>query len=205
MTKTTSPYQDLLTVLESLRQRTAGFHKVALHVHSTDSHDWNRTGDRTLNDRGTFLAQGGENGFMDAIKRHFDSSRAGNEVVSHMHLANFIDRVHAENDLCIAAHVNSQQGVRHHFRQTDEEIIRLLTIAPDTQAEQERDLSDTLKEYPLEVGCDALEIAKATDKRHYRRTSTVRGRQVALPVIMQLRQQRYGMDVPANAVAGDTQ
>lgn len=261
MTTTVSPYQDLLAALENLRARTSRFYRAALHVHSPDSYDWNRTGDRTLNDRGTLLAQGGENGFIEALKEHLDlavitdhmrcsyasrvsnasrnhssflvlpgmevsfqpeaaisctrlhllvilpegstperfsrlfatltnipddASRTGNEVVRNMRLADFIARVHAEDGLCIAAHVNSQQGVRHHFRQTGEEIIRLLTIDPNTQAEQERDLSNELKEYLLEANFDALEVAKAAEKRHYRWESTVRNRQVVIPVTMQL-------------------
>lgn len=256
-----SPYHDLLTTLDSLRKRTARFRRVALHLHSPDSHDWNRTGDKALNDRERLRAVGGETEFINALKHHFDlvvvtdhmkcsyasrvsnatrcepdflvlpgmevnihaeaaiscsrlhvlavlpegataegfsrlfaglngipddASRTGNEEVSGLRLAEWISRVHAENGLCVAAHVNSQQGIRHHFRQTGADIIRLLTIDPNTRNEQEKDLSDELKEYLLGVRFDAIEIAKAADKRHYRWTSTVKGHEVAIPVTMQL-------------------
>ena len=258
---TVSPYHDLLTTLDALRKRTARFRRVALHLHSPDSHDWNRTGDKALNDRDRLLAVGGETEFINALKQRFDlvvvtdhmkcgyasrvssasrceseflvlpgmevnvkpeaaitcsrlhvlailpegasaegfsrlfaglngipddASRTGNEEVSGLRLAEWISRVHAENGLCIAAHVNSQQGIRHHFRQTGADVIRLLTIDPSTCDEQEKDLSDELKEYLLRVGFDALEIAKAADKRHYRWTSAVRGHDVSIPVTMQL-------------------
>lgn len=261
MTQPSSPYHDLLTALDDLRKRTARFRRVALHLHSPDSHDWNRTGDKTLNNRQRLQATGGETEFINALRQNFDLAvitdhmrctyatrvstasrsesdflvlpgmevnvrpeaaitcsrlhvlailpegastegfsrlfagldgipddaiRTGNEEVSGLRLAEWISCVHAENGLCIAAHVNSPQGIRNHFRQTGEDIIRLLAIDSETRDEQEKDLSDELKEYLLEVGFDAIEIAKASDKRHYRWKSTVRGRVVAIPVTMQL-------------------
>jgi len=259
MTCQVSPYKDLFATLDELRKRTARFHRVAIHTHSPESHDWNRTGDKTLNDREKFLAPGGEAEFINALKKYFDlvvvtdhmkcsyasrvcntsrgqkdflvlpgmevtfqpeaaisclrlhmlvilperstaesfsrlfarlktipddAHRTGHEVITGLRLKEFINRVHDEGGLCVAAHVNSQQGVRHHFRQTAADIINLLTIDPATQAEQEQKLSDELKEYLLNVGLDALEITKAADKRHYRWTSTEKGYKVAIPVTM---------------------
>lgn len=66
-----SPYHDLLTALDSLRKRTARFRRVA-HLHSPDSHDWNRAGDKTLNDRDRLRAEGGETEFINALKQHFE-------------------------------------------------------------------------------------------------------------------------------------
>lgn len=254
-----SPYQDLFATLDDLRKRTARFRRVALHLHSPDSHDWNRTGDKTLNDRGKLLAPSSEADFINALKKHFDlvvitdhmkcsyasrvsnasrgekdflvlpgmevnfqpeaaiscsilhilvilpegsnvesfsrlfaglkaipddANRTGREVITGLRLDEFIKRIHDERGVCIAAHVNSQQGVRYHFRQTAAGLIKLLTIDPATQAEQEQKLSDELKDYLLNVGLDALEIAKAADKRHYRWTSTEKGHKVAIPVTM---------------------
>lgn len=259
MTTQLSPYQDLFTTLDELRQRTARFRRVALHVHSPDSHDWNRTGDKTLNDRQKYFVSGGESDFINLLKKHFDlvvitdhmkcsfasrasnssrseedflvlpgmevnfqpeaaiscsrlhilailpegstvesfsrlfaelndipndAQRSGNEVIKGMRLQDFIRRIHGENGICIAAHVNSQQGVRHHFRQTAADLIKLLTIDQNTQAEQEQILSAELKDYLLNVGFDALEIAKAADKRHYRWISSNNRCKVSIPVIM---------------------
>ena len=260
MTNQGSPYQALFTALEGLRGRTARFRRVALHLHSPESHDWNQTGDETLNSRDKFLGVGGEAEFIKALSEQLDlvvvtdhmkcsyatklsiasqkekgflilpgmevnfqpeaalscfrlhilvifpegssverisrlfaglggipddGSRTGNEIVTGLHLADFIKRVHTEKGICIAAHVNSQQGVRKHFRQTAADIIKLWTLDPATQAEQEQDIPEGLKDYLLSVGFDALEIAKPTDKKHYKWISTTQGHEVAIPVTMQ--------------------
>lgn len=249
-------YQDLFSTLDKLRERTARFRRVALHLHSPDSHDWNRTGNKTLNDRNSFLTPEGEAVFCRELKKHFDlvvvtdhmkctyaaklsavsrrekdflvlpgmevnlrpeaaiscsrlhilailpegstvesfsrlfaalpdipndACRTGNEEVHGLQLSEFIERIHRENGICIAAHVNSAQGIRHHFRQTGADIIKLLAIDPNTHAEQERDLSDELKNYLFSLGLDALEIARPADKRHYRWKESEK---VGIPVTM---------------------
>ena len=254
-----SPYEDLLEALDELRKRTARFHRVALHLHSPESHDWNRTGDKTLNDRKKFLASDGEIEFIKALKDNLDlivvtdhmkcsyasrvsiasqsekdflilpgmevnfqpeaaiscsrlhilailpegstlerfsrlfagikdipddAHRTGNEIVTGLRLDEFIKRIHNEGGICVAAHVNSQQGVRHHFRQTAADLIKLLTVDLATHAEQEQNLSDELKSFLFYVGLDALEITKAADKRHYRWVSTKNGNAIAIPVTM---------------------
>jgi len=232
---------------------------VALHVHSCDSRDWNRTGDPTLNARDKFSTVNGEAEFIKALREHLDlvvitdhmkcsyacrvseasrcgrdflvlpgmevnvrpevalscsrlhilvvlpegsttesfsrlfaglqdipddARRSGNEEVEGLRLAEFIKRVHSENGICIAAHVDSQQGVRSLFRQTGCELINLLLIDADTCIEQERELSDELKGYLFSVGFNALEIARAADKRHYRWSSAENGRKVTIPLTM---------------------
>jgi len=261
MTPQVPRYQDLFATFDELRKRTARFRQVAFHVHSPESHDWNQTGDKTVNSRERFLAPGGEAEFINALKKHFDlavitdhmkcsyaskvsnasrgekdflvlpgmevnfqpeaaiscsrlhiivilpegstvesfsrlfaglkaipddAHRTGNEIIKGLRLEEFIKRIHDEGGVCVAAHVNSQQGVRHHFRQTATGLIKLLIIDPTTQAEQEQHLTDELKDYLLKVGLDALEITKATDKRHYRWTSIEKGYKTAIPVTMRL-------------------
>jgi len=78
-----------------------------------------------------------------------DTLRSGNEEVTGVTLSDFVNRVHAEGAICIAAHVDSQQGIRHHFRQTGREVIRLLTFDEQSQETQEQNLSNELKEYLL--------------------------------------------------------
>jgi len=259
MTTQSSPYHDLFSTLDHLRQRTARFRRVAVHVHSTDSHDWNRTGDKALNERGKFTNASGAVNFVEAIKDHLDlvvitdhmkcsfaceianvsrkekeflilpgmeinikpeaaiscsrlhilailpegsnierfsrlfagcteipddAQRRGIEIVSGCTLQSFIKRIHDEGGICVAAHVNSTQGIRHHFRQTASDIIKILFTDPETKTEQEQNITDELKEYLLEAGFDALEVAKASDKRHYRWLSTVKGHVVSLPITM---------------------
>jgi ABC-type cobalamin/Fe3+-siderophores transport system ATPase subunit len=256
MTPQSFPYQNLFATLEKLRKRTARFRRVAFHLHSPESHDWNRVGDKALNNREKFLATGGEAEFIDVLNKHLDlvvitdhmkctyacrvsngcrdekefsvlpgmevnllpeaaiscsrlhvlvilpegstvesfsrlfaglqnipddARRTGNEEVRGLRVVEFIERVHKENGICVAAHVNSQQGVRHHFRQTGANLIKLLAIDPNVQAEQEKDLTDELKRYLFSLGLDALEITKAADKNHYRWTDLER---VSIPLTM---------------------
>ncbi|MBI2060373.1 MAG: AAA family ATPase [Nitrospirae bacterium] len=232
---------------------------MALHLHSPDSYDWNRTGDKTLNDRERLIADDGDSEFIGALKKHLDlvvitdhmrctyasrvsqlsrgeknflvlpgmevnfqpeaaiscfrvhllivlpegatvekfsrifagvkdipddEKREGQEEVQNLRLSDFIKHVHDEGGLCVAAHVNSQQGIRHLFRQTGAEIIKQFTSDPAAQEEQEKDLSTELKKYLFSVEFDALEIAKAADKRHYRWSMPEKGYEVAIPVTM---------------------
>lgn len=61
-----------LSKLEKLRQRTSRFRRVALHVHSPDSWDWNCRGDKAANEKSQFLKDGGEQEFLRHLRTHFD-------------------------------------------------------------------------------------------------------------------------------------
>jgi ABC-type cobalamin/Fe3+-siderophores transport system ATPase subunit len=250
----------LFTTLDGLRRRTARFRRVALHIHSPESHDWaQQAGDKLLNDRTKLSGAAGEKVFAEHLKNHFhlvaitdhmkcslasrmsqatqqdgtflvlpamevniqpeaaiscsrlhvltilpegssperfsrffsglmdipdDAHRDGQETVKGVRLEDFITRVHKEGGICIAAHVNSQKGVRHHFRQTSRDILSLLTSDSAGASENEQQISDILKEYLFSVGFDAVEVAKAADQRHYRWFSTRNDREVSIPIIM---------------------
>ena len=254
-------YDDLLKTLDDLRKRTSRFRRVALHLHSPDSHDWNKTGDKTLNDRTRLLAPGGEAEFISALKPHFDlvvitdhmkcsyasrvskatlvgdafrvlpgmevnfrpeaamtamrlhllailpdgstpeqfsrlfagvkgipddAERNGQEEVTRVELAEWIKAVHEAEGICIAAHVDNPQGARYHFRQTGREILNLFAADGEKKEQQEQDISNTVKDFLFSVGFDAVEIAKASDDRHYRWFSKLANRDVSMPVTMKL-------------------
>ncbi len=254
-----SLYDSLLQKLDELRKRTSRFRRVALHVHSPDSHDWPRNGDKTLNDRTKFLGAGGETAFVAVLRQHFDlvaitdhmkcsyasrvskatlgddgfrvlpgmevnirpeaalsivrlhllvimpegatpeqfsrlfatlknipddDDRKGQEEVTGIAVADWIKRVHAEGGICIAAHVDSSQGIRRHFRQTARDLMK--TVAADGDAQQEADISAELKEFLFRAGFDAIEVAKPAEQRHYRWYSEIEGREVGIPVTMKL-------------------
>jgi DNA repair ATPase RecN/ABC-type dipeptide/oligopeptide/nickel transport system ATPase subunit len=66
-------YDQLLQTLDRLRERTARFRRVALHVHSPDSHDWpKKTADKTLNCKADFLQVDGPSRFSNELRKHFD-------------------------------------------------------------------------------------------------------------------------------------
>jgi len=59
--------------LNSLRERTARFRRVVLHVHSPDSHDWGRDApDKAKNDRNRFARETGLDTFLEELRPHFD-------------------------------------------------------------------------------------------------------------------------------------
>ncbi len=254
-------YDDLLEALDELRKRTSRFRRVALHLHSPDSHDWNKTGDSTLNDRTKLLAPGGEADFIAALQPHFDlvaitdhmkcsyasrvskatlagdgfrvlpgmevnfrpeaamttmrlhllavlpdgstpeqfsrlfagvkgfpvdADRHGQEEVTGVALATWIKAVHEADGICVAAHVDNPQGARYHFRQTGRDILRLFAADGDKKEHQEQDISNAAKDFLFGVGFDAVEVAKASDDRHYRWFSKSANRDISIPVTMKL-------------------
>lgn len=66
-------FADLLKQLDELRKRTARFRRVALHLHSVDSHDWS-TGksDASRNAKSRFQGPQGLTAFADELKPHLD-------------------------------------------------------------------------------------------------------------------------------------
>ncbi len=66
-------FSEFLNTLNSLRQRTARFRRVVLHLHSPDSHDWGRTAtDTARNDPSRFKGESGIDAFIDELRPHLD-------------------------------------------------------------------------------------------------------------------------------------
>ncbi len=66
-------FTEFVANLEPLRQRTARFRRVALHLHSIDSHDWARGScNHVTNDRKRFAGEAGLDVFLGELRREFD-------------------------------------------------------------------------------------------------------------------------------------
>lgn len=66
-------YDSLLANFDLLRKRTARFRRVALHIHSPDSHDWARGApDAARNQRSRFDGDSGLIEFCSELKPHLD-------------------------------------------------------------------------------------------------------------------------------------
>ena len=66
-------YASLLADFDFLRKRTARFRRVALHIHSPDSHDWARGApDPARNQRSRFNGDSGLTEFYSELKPHLD-------------------------------------------------------------------------------------------------------------------------------------
>jgi DNA repair ATPase RecN len=104
---------------------------------------------------------------LEGIPRD-DASRNGSEEIKGLDLRAWVDRVHGENGLCIAAHVENRQGIRYCFRQTARETLRLFYEGDDGSIERENDVPETFKDYLFASGLDAIEIHRSSDVTHYR-------------------------------------
>jgi len=256
-------FSDLLRELDSLRRRTARFRRVALHVHSPDSHDW---GDRphackTRNAKSRFYAGDGIDQFADELKPHIDlvgitdhmrcdyanklcstlgcsedfgilpgmevnlrleaplafarihvlaifpenstneafarlfhgqghiphdGARTGQEEVTGVTLKEWVTRVHNEQGVCIAAHVENTAGLRKLFRQTARNVIRLFDPTNVDKAEHDADIPDEFRQYLVASGIDAIEVRFAKDVRHYRWVSDSDGKTYSIATLLSL-------------------
>lgn len=254
-------FATLMQQLDALRKRTARFRRIALHLHSTDSHDWGAgKSDAAKNARTRFEGPQGLIAFVDELKPHLDlvavtdhmrfgfgsqlsrqvgkggsfvilpgievnfrgeaalgvvrihllvvfpegtspevcgrlfanqshipadSERNGQEDVTNMPLKDFVDRVHQNQGICIAAHVDNAQGVRASFRQTAKDTLKL--FAMDGEQVSQKDppaISNALRDYLLGANLDGVEIHNASAAPHYRWESNIDGRLRTLPTVL---------------------
>jgi ABC-type cobalamin/Fe3+-siderophores transport system ATPase subunit len=96
-----------------------------------------------------------------------DSKRTGNEEVKGISLIDWVSRVRKEGGICIAAHVDNQQGIRCRFRQTARNTLRLFKEESAENLERDNEVGSNLKDYLFNSGIDGVEIARACDTTHY--------------------------------------
>ena len=113
-----------------------------------------------------------------------DEQRTGNEEISNIPLFSFVERVHNNGGICLAAHVDSDTGVRCRFRQTAHETLRLFSDATSEQQEQENDVGDQLKEYLFNSKLDGIEIHTSSLSPHYNWTSIKDGKKKWIPTVL---------------------
>lgn len=115
-----------------------------------------------------------------------DADRNGkDDEVCGIHLKDWVAKVHQLGGICIAAHVDSKQGIRCRFRQVAKDTLRLLSEDSDESAmEKEGDIGDQLKEYLLGSGVDAIEVHKSGDATHYKWTSPDGSRTRIIPAFL---------------------
>jgi energy-coupling factor transporter ATP-binding protein EcfA2/DNA-directed RNA polymerase subunit F len=250
-------YEALLTELEALRRRTARFRRVTLHLHSPDSKDWARGGDKEANSRDKFFEEGGASLFLSELRPHFDlvgvtdhmkcgygcklsqaaasdnecivlpgmevnfrpdaalgsirihlivvlpegatkehfakilppsipsdAQRTGNEDVEGVDIREFTRSVRDLDGICIAAHVESEQGIRKRFRQTAVETLKLFSDGDEADLEKDNAVSESLREYLIESGIDAVEIHSADKSCHYRWESKKNNKTFWMPTLL---------------------
>ena len=113
-----------------------------------------------------------------------DAHRTGREVVTGLTLKEWVDKVHLEGGLCIAAHVDTNNGARLVFRQVAREVLRLFHEKDSTEDEYEKEIPDVLKNYLFDSGLDAIEIHKSDDVQHYRWVSRKDGQSRSIATLL---------------------
>src|SRR5262249_33491258 len=105
-----------------------------------------------------------------------DAKRTGKEEVSGLTLTQWVQRVHDEQGICIAAHIDNKQGIRCLFRQAAQETLKLFCEGEGVELGRENAVPESLNSYLLTSGLDAIEIQRPKDAGHYRWISTVDGK-----------------------------
>lgn len=113
-----------------------------------------------------------------------ERNRTGKEEIYGVDLSKFIEDIHSHDGICIAAHVDTDRGIRKVFRQLGRDGIVLINPNASLTEEEEKQISKEFKDWILPAGFDAIEVAKETDKEHYRWISHVRGQEVSIPVLL---------------------
>jgi len=97
-----------------------------------------------------------------------ENERTGKEEVKIEDFNDWVTEIHNLGGLCIAAHIESNNGVRSEFRQIAKNMIALQTFDPETQQEKEMEIDGSLTKFLFNFGFDAMEIQKKEHKEFYR-------------------------------------
>jgi ABC-type lipoprotein export system ATPase subunit len=113
-----------------------------------------------------------------------ENERKGKEVIDGklVSLKDWIKKVHDENGICIAAHVEHENGIRFLFRQTAKDTIVQYGDSPSKQDEQR--IAENFREYLLISGIDAIEVARPQDRIHYIWESKIKETKYHIPVVL---------------------
>lgn len=110
-----------------------------------------------------------------------EKDRNGNEEVTGA-LKDFVSKVHEFNGICIAAHIDSDKGIRKTFRQLGRDGITFCATDEKLTPEEEKAISVRFKEFLLKAGFDAIEVADCNHKVHYHWTTD--DDTISIPVLL---------------------
>ncbi len=96
-----------------------------------------------------------------------ESRRKDSDAIVGKDLREWVEGVHELGGLCIAAHVESENGIRRCFRQTAKSVMALLPMDDETQRQQEQEVGGKLRDLIFDAGFDSVEIRKPEDRHHY--------------------------------------
>jgi len=112
-----------------------------------------------------------------------EKSRDGSEEIAG-DVSDFVKKVHECGGLCIAAHIDSNNGIRKTFRQLGRNGIVFYAEGESLTPQQEKQISKQFKGWLLLSGIDAIEVAKDQDKEHYSWVSESEGQRKTVAVLL---------------------
>lgn len=113
-----------------------------------------------------------------------ETKRTGQEEITNIELPAFVKAVHTCGGICIAAHIDTDRGIRRAFRQLGRDSIVFYDPNGVLTQEEERQISDKFKDWIFSSGFDAIEVGKSSDKKHYRWIAAGRGYKVSIPALL---------------------
>lgn len=130
----TSEYQSIFNQIEQLSENSARFRKVALHIHSPQSHDFGRGEcDKKLNDKEQYLRENGEREYLKHFIGKFDIVA----ITDHMRIGfacRLASLARPNADICVLPGIELNLRLApplHEMR------LHVLAIFPDSKSEAE--------------------------------------------------------------------
>lgn len=99
-------------------------------------------------------------------------------------VASFVTKIEEHDGICLAAHVDSNQGIRYLFRQTGKETIELFNEDGKISKQQEVKLSEKFKDFLVAAKFHGIEVSKASDRQHYTWVTKCNGTRHHVPVFL---------------------
>jgi len=107
----------------------------------------------------------------------------GQEEIKNTDLKEFVKKVHDSGGLCIAAHIDTDRGVRRAFRQLEKDGVVFYDPNGSLSPDEEKQISEAFKKWILTAGLDGIEVSKYEDKAHYRWIGKIDGNDVSIAVL----------------------
>ncbi|MEM7117823.1 MAG: hypothetical protein AAF614_35660, partial [Chloroflexota bacterium] len=101
-----------------------------------------------------------------------DTARTGKEQIELSNangLRELADLIREHDGICIAAHVNSTNGIRKLFQQTGKKTLRWFNKENTKKASSEDnvEISTSFRDYLVSAQFEGIEVSKAEDRKHY--------------------------------------
>lgn len=107
----------------------------------------------------------------------------GQEEIKNIDLKEFVKSVHGSGGLCIAAHIDTDRGIRRTFKQLGKDGIVFYDPKGTLSLDEEKQISEEFKKWILTADFDGIEVSKYKDKAHYRWTSEIDGNTMSVAVL----------------------